>query len=108
MGWLATATVAVRNIFKGDTRDRANESAPPDGLLIVKRGLSPAYYFFCGVFAKERGLEVVPDRRVAERRRWQRETPRADRRTDDRRREDWPNKEFAVVRDPRQAPKTPS
>lgn len=106
MNWFTSATGAVRNIFKEETRDRANESTPA-GLLIVKRGLSPAYYFFCGVFAKERGLEVVPDRRVAERRRWQRDTPPTDRRSIDRRRENWPSNEFTVVRDPREASRPP-
>ena len=107
MGWLSSATGAVRNIFKGDPRDRAKESAPPDGLLIVKRGLSPAYYFFSGVFAKERGLEVVPDRRVDERRRWQRETPLDCRHLDRRRTATWPKEDFIVVRNPGATPTEP-
>lgn len=104
MTWLTSTATAVRNVFKKEeARDRAHESTP-SGLLIVKRGLSPAYYFFCGVFAKERGLEVVPDRRVNERRRWQRELPPGDRRANDRRRENWPNSEFTVVGEPRETP----
>lgn len=108
MNWLTSATTAVRNVLKKDEAvDRKHESTP-SGLLIVKRGLSPAYYFFCGVFAKERGLEVVPDRRVNERRRWQRELPPDDRRSNDRRRESWPNNEFTVVSAPQDTPGTPA
>jgi hypothetical protein len=36
--------------------------------LIVRRGLAPSYYQFLKVFAAERQLQVIVDRRTAERR----------------------------------------
>lgn len=77
--------------------------------MILRRGLSSAFYFFCHVFAKEHGLAVVPDRRLNERRRWQRATPTIDRRAADRRgeRAKWPQEDFIIVPDPRQKPRTP-
>lgn len=37
--------------------------------LIVRRGLAPSYYEFLKVFAAERHLKVILDRRKADRRR---------------------------------------
>lgn len=46
---------------------------PPDrDLLVVRKGMSLAYYFFCKMFAQERGLAMVLDRRRQSRRRRQR------------------------------------
>lgn len=59
---------------------------PAPDLLVVRKGLSPAYYFFCKMFAQERGLTMVLDRRRESRRRRQRATPTIDRRAEDRRR----------------------
>ena len=68
----------VRRLF--NRRKYANEAENHD-LLVVRRGMSPAFYFFCSMFAKERGLAVVEDRRKKDRRRRQRPTPSTDRRT---------------------------
>jgi hypothetical protein len=53
-------------------------------VTIVRRGLSPAYYFFFEIFAKQNGLKVVVDRRVDERR-GRSEHVFGDRRASDRR-----------------------
>jgi hypothetical protein len=58
---------------------------PARDLLVVRKGLSPAYYFFCKMFAQERGLVMVLDRRRESRRRRQRPTASIDRRAEDRR-----------------------
>jgi len=36
--------------------------------LVVRRGLSSSYYFYLSVFAQENGIELIVDRRLAERR----------------------------------------
>jgi hypothetical protein len=104
MGWLNPVGV-FRQIFR--KRESANrEPRPQPDLMIVRRGLSPSYYFFCRVFAKERNLAVVPDRRMRDRRRHQRATPTIDRRAQDRRGDpvNWPVEDFIVVRDPGRTP----
>jgi hypothetical protein len=75
----------------------------PD-LMIVRRGLSPAFYFYCHVFAKEHGFAVVPDRRLRDRRRRQRSTPTIDRRNLEERRGEpvrWRHEDFIIAPDPR-------
>lgn len=107
MGWLTATNGAIRHIFR--KRERVMSAPPPKpDLMIVRRGLSPSFYFFCHVFAKERGLAIVPDRRTRDRRRRQRATPTIDRRAHDRRGEPvlWPFEDFIIVRDPRQTPRT--
>jgi hypothetical protein len=42
------------------------KSAPK--MAIVRRDLSPEYYFFLEIFAKQNGVEVILDRRADERR----------------------------------------
>lgn len=67
MSWLTSANGVIGSIF----RQREPAGIPPKpelDLMIVRRGLSPAFYFFCRVFAKEHGMLVVPDRRANERR----------------------------------------
>ena len=106
MGWLNSTGGAIRHIFR--KRERAIPELPPKpDLMIVRRGLSPSFYFFCHVFAKEHGLTVVPDRRTRNRRRRQRATPTIDRRAQDRRGEPvhWPFEDFIIVRDPRSTPR---
>jgi hypothetical protein len=73
---------------------------PARDLLIVRKGLSPAYYFFCKMFAQERGLTMVLDRRRESRRRRQRPTPSIDRRSEDRRKPEsiLDKDEFVVVK----------
>ena len=104
MGWLASTGDAFRQIFRKRERPQPK---PNQDLMIVRRGLSPAFYFFCHVFAKEHGLAVVPDRRVRDRRRRQRATPTIDRRALERRGEPirWPFEDFIIVRDPRRTPR---
>jgi hypothetical protein len=108
VGWLTSAGGALRHIFRNRKRERESPD-PTRDLMIVRRGLSSAFYFFCHVFAKEHGLVVVPDRRLNDRRRRQRATPTIDRRAGDRRGEPvkWPQEEFIIVRDPRRTPRTP-
>ena len=104
MGWLSRAG-GVLSIF--GNRQRAEIApAPEQDLMIVRRGLSPAFYFFCNIFATERGMKLVPDRRVKERRRWQRAAPASDRRRNDRRSNaaPWPKEDFIIVRDRSRTP----
>ncbi len=106
MAWLTSTGGVFRHIFrKRETAKR--EPKPEPDLMIVRRGLSPSFYFFCHVFAKERNLAVVPDRRVRDRRRRQRATPTIDRRALERRGEPvhWPFEDFIIVRDPRRTPR---
>ena len=68
--------------------------------LIVRRALSPAYYFFLQSFASANRIQLVIDRRVAERRR---QTHRGfgERRQFDRRGSipvSWAQGDFIVVR----------
>ena len=53
--------------------------------LIVRRGLSPDYYFFAEIFAEQNSLEVVLDRRVDDERRRRSGEVSAERRCNDRR-----------------------
>jgi hypothetical protein len=36
--------------------------------LVVRSGLSSAYYFYLAVFAQENGIDLIVDRRLGERR----------------------------------------
>ena len=108
MAWLSSANGVFRQIFRKRERVKPQPKPKPD-LMIVRRGLSDAFYFYCHVFAKEHNLAVVPDRRLRERRRRQRATPTIDRRNIDRRGEPvkWPFEDFIIVRDPRRTPRPP-
>lgn len=108
MGWLGSASGVLRHLFRIGPREQQLPKPKPD-LMIVRRGLSDAFYFFCHVFAKEHGLKVIPDRRVHDRRRRQRATPTIDRRHVDRRdgQMKWPAEDFIIVRDPRRTPRDP-
>jgi len=108
MGWLTAANGVFRHIFRKRERVEQEPTSNPD-LMIVRRGLSDAFYFYCHVFAKEHGFAIVPDRRVRERRHGQRATPTGNRRGFDRRGEPlrWPSEDFIIVRDPRLAPRPP-
>lgn len=67
--------------------------------LIVRRDLSERYYQFLQVFARMRGLKLVVDRRVTERRH-HRDPVVQDRRTGDRRGpppRTWTEADFIVV-----------
>ena len=102
MGWLSSAGGAFRHILKRRTQRKGSGTALRD-LMIVRRGMSPAFYLFCRLFANENGLKVVPDRREADRRHRQRDTPSIDRRRFDRRlaENQWAREDFLIVRDPR-------
>jgi len=68
--------------------------------LIVRRGLAPSYYEFLKVFAAERHLKVVVDRRKADRRS-ARQAVEQERRQQDRRGappSTWYAGDFVVVR----------
>lgn len=107
-GWFASASGILRHLFRRKRPEQPLEKPNPD-LMIVRRGLSDAFYFYCHVFAKEHGLKVIPDRRTHERRRWQRATPTIDRRQIDRRagQTKWSADDFIIVPDPRKAPRGP-
>jgi hypothetical protein len=88
----------VSRLFRRSKRTEEQAGTGRD-LLIVRGGLSPAFYFFCEAFAKEQGLAVVPDRR-AEERRHHRQTSPAERRTNERRGaapKMWEQGDFVVV-----------
>lgn len=59
MGW-------IRGLF--GVERTVPPQATPSTVTIVRRGLSPAYYFFFEIFAKQNGIKVVVDRRVDDRR----------------------------------------
>ena len=101
MTWLTSASGAVRGFFSRGNPAAGPESADTD-LMIVRAGLSPAFYFFCQVFAKERRLKLVPDRRMGDRRHRQRPEAGTDRRQSDRRMAGsiWTKEDFVVVRNP--------
>jgi len=103
MGWLNSASGAFRHILKSRKRRKGADAAASYDLMIVRSGMSPAFYFFCRLFANEHGLHVVPDRRAVDRRHRQRATPSIDRRRFDRRTAEnqWVKEDFLVVRDPR-------
>jgi len=103
MGWLTSASGAFRHILKRRKRRKGADAAATRDLMIVRRGMSPAFYFFCRLFANENGLHVVPDRRAADRRLRQRAAASIDRRRFDRRKAEsqWMKEDFLVVRDPR-------
>jgi hypothetical protein len=102
MRWLSSARGAFRHILTRGKRRTGSDTVARD-LMIVRRGLSPAFYFFCRLFAKENGLTVVPDRREGDRRHRQRPTPTIDRRRFDRRLAEnrLVKEDFLIVRDPR-------
>ena len=108
MGLFSSASGVLRHIFR-NRKWAEQEPKPEPDLMIVRGGLSPTFYFFCNVFAKERGMELVPDRRATERRRRQRATASIDRRQNDRRQHSshWPHEDFIIVRDPRSASRMP-
>lgn len=68
--------------------------------LIVRRSLSPAYYFFLQTFAQANRLGVVVDRRLEERRQETRRTFGERRRAERRGAEplSWQQGDFIVVR----------
>lgn len=45
---------------------RSSPAVVPD-LLVVRRGMSPAFHFYCQIYAAQQGLVVVEDRRAQER-----------------------------------------
>ncbi|HVF41246.1 MAG TPA: hypothetical protein VM939_15185 [Gemmatimonadaceae bacterium] len=80
--------------------DLVRATKPLSGLMIVRRGMSPAFHFFCGVFAREHGFEVVPDRRQRDRRDRPVPTSIFDKRRSDRRviNQSFGKQDFIVVR----------
>lgn len=97
-----------RRVFDGLFKAPGNGGLHDQDLLIVRRGLSPAFYFFCQTFAREHGLIVVPDRRAKDRRRRQKACASIERRSDDRRRpnsNELEKNEFLVVRGKRSLPR---
>jgi hypothetical protein len=76
-----------RGVWRRLFNRRKNTAAPGEGpdLLVVRPGMSPAFHFFCQIYANERGLKVVSDRRAKDRRRRQRAVASTDRRRNDRR-----------------------
>jgi hypothetical protein len=63
---------------------RADPIGPAREVLIVRRGMSPAYYFCLQKFAVANEVDLVQDRRLDTRRRSRRRVPE-ERRNDDRR-----------------------
>jgi hypothetical protein len=73
----------VRRLFRFSGQKK-EAIEPLKGALVVRRGLSPDYYFFLDVFAKNNNAEIIVDRRVTERRRLPRNSD-VERRSVDRR-----------------------
>ena len=96
MGWLKPAMAVL--------------PGAEQGVMILRRGFSPAFYFFCQVFAKEHDLEVLTDRRMSNGRRRLDNSTTADRRYADRRADSqWPKQQdFSVVRNRERAPQPPT
>jgi len=99
MTWLTSAGGAIRGFLNGGNPVARPASASTD-LMIVRTGLSPAFYFYCQVFATERRLQLVPDRRAGDRRHRQRPEASMDRRRSDRRTTGgrWLKEDFVIVR----------
>lgn len=70
--------------------------------MIVRRGMSPDYYFYLQKFAMANNVELVQDRRVDDRRRWPLRVA-AERRNNDRRAPlptTWEKGDFVAIRPP--------
>lgn len=67
MGWMLTSKRVVGRLFGRSKRTEPQGEAASE-VLIVRRDMSPQYYFFFEIFAKQNRLNVVVDRRVDERR----------------------------------------
>lgn len=70
--------------------------------MIVRRGMSPDYYFYLQKFAMANNVELVQDRRVDDRRRWPLRVA-AERRNNDRRAPPpttWEKGDFVAIRPP--------
>ncbi len=100
MRWLGSVAGLLRQLTPNRSVATGRPTHAP-GLMIVRGGLSPAYYFFCRVFAKEHNLEVIPDRRMNDRRRLENSTT-VDRRHGERRSgvDRLSSQDFIVVRQP--------
>lgn len=83
MVWFLKGRTAIGRLL-----GRAGDPEPPEmtapEVTIVRRDLSPEYYFFFEIFARQNGLKVIVDRRVDDRRRRPGDVPE-DRRSTDRR-----------------------
>ena len=84
----------VQRLFSGW---RLGEPARRPGLLVVRRGMSPAFHFFCEVLANQCSCVVVEDRRQGGRRHRQGETVVERRHRDERRRADFRAEDFWII-----------
>jgi len=85
-------------------RMKRTESSPTTGVMIVRRGMSSAYYFFLHAFARANRIELVRDRRTEDRR-GQVQHVSGEQRKNDRRgpmSTTWDEGDFVVVTPPRQ------
>lgn len=64
---MLTSKRVVGRLFGRSKRTEQQDEAGSE-VLIVRRDMSPQYYFFFEIFAKQNRLNVVVDRRVDERR----------------------------------------
>lgn len=83
---------------------RTEEASPTTDVMIVRRGMSTAYYFFLQAFARANRIELVQDRRTEDRR-GQLHHVSGERRKNDRRgplSATWGQGDFVVVTPPRQ------
>lgn len=97
--WPALRTIAKRLVRTLMERPESSEGL--SNTLVVRRGLSPDFYFFLQIFAKQRGTYMVLDRRVGDRRRLPRDIG-TERRRNDRRGavpSTWSEGNFVCVRD---------
>ena len=80
---LPSGRILLQRVFRFWSRTEPG-AGPASETLIVRRGLSPAYYFYLQKFAVANNVELVQDRRVDDRRHWPLRVG-AERRNNDRR-----------------------
>ena len=81
-------TGVVRRLVRGWRRGTQDKRSR---LLVIRHGMSPAFRFFCQIFATEHDCRIVEDRRTGERRHGQRiDAP-------ERRRADFRHEDFWII-----------
>jgi hypothetical protein len=68
MEGLSNRAIVLRQWFGGSPGTQPPQKAESK-MPILRRGLSPEYYFYVKIFARQNGLDFLIDRRVADRRR---------------------------------------
>jgi hypothetical protein len=87
-----------RRAHRDDSQEAA--SAPGRAIMVVRRNMTAAYYFFLEKFAKANSIELVQDRRLGDRREGSQPIP-SERRNSERRGPlpaTWEQGDFVLIR----------